>query len=95
MNVELSLPDEVLDEIARRTAEIVLAELAADRGSAPEWMDVREASLYAGCTVGRMRKLIERRELAYSQEAPGCRIFVARRDLYEFMQSNRNERRQQ
>src|SRR5262249_18360033 len=90
VNVELTVPDDVLDEIARRTAEIVLAQLAADRGSArPEYLDVKAAAAYSGMTVGRLRKLIERRKVAVSQEARGCRIFVARRDLDAWMEERR------
>jgi excisionase family DNA binding protein len=69
------------------------ARLTADRGDASEWLTVSAAANYAGCTVGRIRKLVERRRLAYSQEAVGCRIFISRSDLDQFIRDQLNETR--
>jgi excisionase family DNA binding protein len=95
VNVTLTLADEYIDAIATRAAEIVLARIdaAADRGDAPEYLSVKDAAAYLGCTEGRVRKLVEARRIPFAQDGPGCRIFLSRADLDRFMQSNRNERR--
>jgi excisionase family DNA binding protein len=84
----ITLPPTLIEEIAERAASIVLDRLALqDRETRwPEWMDVRTAAEYLGCTPGRVRKLVERRQVPFSQVAPGCRIFLRGRDLDRWLE---------
>ncbi len=92
MNVTITLPLEAVEEIATRAAEIVMARIgSADRAG---YVDVKAAADYLGVTEGRVRKLVERRQIPFIQDGPGCRITFSVRDLDQFMQDNRNERRQ-
>lgn len=89
MNLTVTVAPEQIDAIAERAAEIVLARLdaSADRGG---WLDVKAAAEYLGCTEGRVRKLVERRQIPYSQEAPGCRVFLSKADLDRWMDERRS-----
>lgn len=85
--VELSA--EAVEDIARRAAEIVLAEVDGDRGGWPEWMAVETAASYLDSSPERVRKLIARRQIPFVQQGAGCRIFLGRRDLDEWMRQGR------
>jgi excisionase family DNA binding protein len=70
---------ELLDEIrAQVRAEVEL-------NAWPAWMSVETAARYLDCTPERIRKLIARRAIPFSQEAPGCRIFLSKTDLDAWM----------
>jgi excisionase family DNA binding protein len=81
------LRDELRDEL--------LAELRAeqDANGWPEWMSVETAARYLDVLPERVRKLKDRREIPFHQEGVGCRVFFARRDLDEWMQTFRHEAR--
>src|SRR5438034_34966 len=75
--ITLSIPAEGLDELIQRVAER-LAE-AIDRGGQPDskwpaYMTIDTAAGYLDVSVERVRKLKERQEIPYIQEAPGHRV---------------------
>ena len=86
------VPAEVVEQIARRAAEIALSELdaRADR-QPPEWMGVERAAEHLGCSSERLRKLIARRKIPFHQEGPRCRVSFNRRDLDNWMRAHRSE----
>jgi excisionase family DNA binding protein len=79
----LLLPDDAVQALAERVATLVQERMATAEGAAgwPAWMDVKAAASYLGCEATVVRKLIQHRKIRYSQEAPGCRIWIARLDL--------------
>jgi hypothetical protein len=54
-SVEVTLPPETLEAIARRAADLVLAR-TADRSSPSPWLSRREAAAYLGLPVSRLEK---------------------------------------
>jgi excisionase family DNA binding protein len=90
--LQVPFPDEMLEEIVRRSVERFRAEVA-NRGdeSWPEWMGVPRAARYLDVSEERLRKQIARRQVPYYQEAPGCRISLRRSELDEWMQNFRHD----
>ena len=85
------MPAALLEEIVAETAGRVLIELD-DRIATTEspWMNTETAARYLDCSVERIRKLKERRELPYYQDGSRCRVLFNKRDLDEWMQTVRN-----
>lgn len=77
----LTLPPELLEAVARRTAEIVLERLGADgRGkSATPWLSVHEAAVYLRCDRQRIYEMRCDGRLTAHKE--GGRAVVARAEL--------------
>jgi excisionase family DNA binding protein len=82
-SLTVTLPDEFVERIAARAAQLVLAELAdREHGNGhPEWLDVPGAAAYLSVSQERIRKLQARGELPHYQEAPGCRVLFNRSEL--------------
>lgn len=74
-----------MERVAERVLE-VLAEREAEP-SWPEWMGVETAGRYLDMSPSRLHKLVSRREIPYSQEGKGCRVFFERRRLDEWMRA--------
>jgi excisionase family DNA binding protein len=53
----------------------------------PDWMGVETTARYLDVSPERVRKLIAARRIPYSQEAPGCRVFMRRSALDGWMES--------
>ena len=88
--VTVAVPTELIELVATRAAELVAERLARqDAEPWPEWMSIETAARYLDCTVQRMRKLVARREVPYSQESPGCRVFFHRLELDRWMADQR------
>src|SRR3954454_24800802 len=86
MNITITLPSEIVEFVIEQVTEKVIERLAADRGaSETEYLSVKDAGVYLGCTEGRVRKLIERRRIPFTQDGPGCRVFLSRRELDSWM----------
>jgi excisionase family DNA binding protein len=88
----LSLPSETVAALAEAAAEIALARLREQNAGGcewPEWMSVETAARYLDVPEERVRKLKERREIPYYQEAPGCRVFFRRSELDDWMSNFR------
>jgi excisionase family DNA binding protein len=90
IELRVTLPEDVVEEIARRAAEIVLDRLA-ERERWPEFLSVGTAARYLDVSPERVRKLQARGELPYHQEGPGCRVLFRRQDLDEALERWRVE----
>jgi excisionase family DNA binding protein len=85
---------EVLDALKAELRDELLAELRAESGnSGPAFMNVNQAAEYMGVTVGRVRKLIGSRAIAYHQESAGARVLLGRADCDAYMAEQRHEAR--
>jgi excisionase family DNA binding protein len=92
VELRLTLGSEQIREIAVAVAAILREDLAAS-ANGPEYFGVSGAADYLAVPVGRLRKLIARHEVAFHQEALGCRITLARADLDRYLESQRLEAR--
>jgi excisionase family DNA binding protein len=60
----------------------VIAEaINAKRKPEPEYLDTKQAAARLGLTVPTLEKLKQRGHIPYTQEAPGQKVWYARRDL--------------
>ena len=82
MNVELSLPPAVLDELVERVAAIVLERLPAAVPVSP-YLTVKEAAVYAACKPQRIYDLLSARRLTRRKD--GARVLVARAELDAYL----------
>jgi excisionase family DNA binding protein len=87
VNVPLELGDETLAAIAAAIRD------DATPATWPVWMNVGTAATYLDVSSERIRKLISARTIPYSQEAPGCRVFLNRHDLDIWMRAQRHQPR--
>lgn len=87
MNLSLQLPDEVLDAIAERTAEILAARNIASKAS--PYLNTAEAAEYLRAKPHRIHDLVHRGELPVLKD--GSRNLYRREDLDAVLR--REERR--
>jgi excisionase family DNA binding protein len=86
----LLVPTDALDAIVEIVQARVAERLEASIDSAyPEWLSVESAASYLDVSPERVRKLVARRTIPYYQEGPGCRVFLRRRELDEYMNAFR------
>jgi excisionase family DNA binding protein len=90
VNLDEHFREMIAAEVERQLAEREESRFEDGRGW-PEWMDVRTAAKYLGCEPGVVRKLVERRRVPYTQEGPGCKVWIARRDLDAYMEAGRRD----
>jgi excisionase family DNA binding protein len=93
--ISLHVSAEDLDDLIARATEVLAQALDRD-GSGDRWpafMSVETAAEYLDVSKERIRKLKDRREIPYIQEAPGHRVLFARTDLDEWMASLRRTAR--
>jgi excisionase family DNA binding protein len=84
--ITIALPAEALDQIIEAVTERVLATLTArDDEQWPRWMNVETAARYIDASPQRIRKLVARREIPYSQQAPGCRVHFDRHAIDDWL----------
>jgi excisionase family DNA binding protein len=83
--VELMLPGELLEAIAERAAELVLARQQAARET--RWMTIAEAAEYAGC--GRQRIYDLRSDGRLKRHGDGRRALVDRYELDAYLGNSR------
>lgn len=96
-----NLPAVVLtldDGTLRRLAHAIAVELAklttAPTTTADGWLDSRAAAAYLGLPSSHpLHKLSAARELAFSQDSPGGKLWFRRADLDEFRLRSRVEPR--
>ncbi len=60
MNLELGVPDELVERIAHRAAELVAEHQVAN---ASPWLDTKGAAEYMACPVSRVHDLVQLRKL--------------------------------
>jgi excisionase family DNA binding protein len=92
--IALTVPAEVIDAIIAEVKRGVLDALERGDGHPdrwPGWMSVPTAGRYLDISTGRLYKLIARGVIPFSQEGPGCRVFLERRALDEWMRSQRGD----
>lgn len=87
MSVTFDLPPQTIEQIAQRVAEILSESASTDR--ADRWLDARSAAEHLGCSTGRIYKLVERREIPFVQDGPGCKLSFSRRALDQWMEDRR------
>ena len=75
MELAVTLPDDLLDEIERR----VTTRLRDEIGTGSPWFTVAQAGDYLGITEQAMRGLLKRRQITAYR--PNGRVFVSREDL--------------
>ena len=89
MPVRFTLPDEVLEEIAARAAEMVLARLDARQAS--PWHSLESGAAYIKRTPEALRKAAERGHVVKHQERAKGRIAFHQDDLDAFMRGEQPE----
>jgi excisionase family DNA binding protein len=90
VNFDLHLGDDQLAELAERVAEILGVDTSRDRDPWPEWMSITTAARYLDVPVERLRKLKDRGQIPFAQEACGYRVFFRRSDLDAWMGTYRH-----
>jgi excisionase family DNA binding protein len=85
MNVGLSLPPEVVEAIAERAAELVLARLADQRETESEspYMTIPEAAEHLRCKRQRVDDLLSAGKLTRHKD--GSRTLVERAELERYL----------
>lgn len=84
--LHLPLPSSIIDAIAELVEQRLLARMPE---AAPEWLSIETAATYLDVSPERVRKLVARRALPHYQEGPGCRVFLHRSELDEWMSRSR------
>ena len=82
MNLSFDLPDEMLERIAERAAELVAERQAA---SASPWLDTKGAADYLAAPVGRIHDLVQLRKLEPCRD--GRRLLFRRADLDAYLET--------
>jgi excisionase family DNA binding protein len=80
--IALTLPAEAVEAIARRAAELVLAEIGATNGAGTPWLSLREAAEYVGLSERTLEREIARGRLRSS--TIGRRRLLHRDELDRF-----------
>ena len=86
----LSIPpeafDQFLDDVAERTAAIVLDRLRRERLDPDRWMETAEAARYLGRSSDALHKLTGAREIPFSQSEPGAKCYFKKSQLDRWME---------
>lgn len=83
VTITLDLPDAVLDEIARRAAELVTAN-GSHAGEVKPWLDTKAAANYIAATPGRIHDLVQLGKLTPCRD--GRRLLFKRSDLDAYLE---------
>lgn len=78
----VELPDALLDEIARRAAELVAGRLTP----AAPWLDTKGAAKYLCCGTDRIHDLVQLRKLQPCRD--GRRLLFKRSDLDAYLEGD-------
>jgi excisionase family DNA binding protein len=80
-----SLFDALIDQLADRVAERLVAAASPSHGGQPrgedEWLDSRHAAEYLGIHRDTLRKLAAERAIPSEQDGPNCKLYFRRSDL--------------
>lgn len=80
--IALELPDELLEAVAKRAAEIVL-----ERGESDEWLTSDQAAEYLKCGRRRIFNLVSEKRVPVHRE--GVRLLFLKSELDEWIKSGR------
>lgn len=81
LHLTLPVPDRIVQAIAERTAQLVVAELdAATRAESP-WLDFEAAMRYLGFSRDRLYKLTAARAIPFRKKQDGQRLLFHRDEL--------------
>jgi excisionase family DNA binding protein len=79
----LTLPDDVVEAIAARAAELVLEQLDNENGAGSPWLSLAEAAQYLGVSTRQLQRLVARGKVRST--TVGRRRLLHRDDLDEAM----------
>ena len=82
--VQLELPEDVLNELADRVAQRVLANLASTHDD-DRWLTSAEAARHIGRSLDALHKLSAAREISVHQREPNGRLYFRRSELDDWM----------
>jgi excisionase family DNA binding protein len=82
MNVALELPDELVERIPQRAAEL-LAE--RQQAGASRWLNTEQAAEYIAAPVSRVHDLVQLRKLTPRRD--GRRLLFRREDLDAYLEN--------
>jgi excisionase family DNA binding protein len=85
--LRLTIPDELIEEIARRAAELALKQLQKAATSEPPYLTITEAAAYLRCKRQRIDDLLSKRTLRRFKD--GRRTLILRTELDAYI-SNSN-----
>jgi excisionase family DNA binding protein len=86
--VVLTLPDELIDSIAHRSAALVIDQIAIDAERSSPYLTVREAAEFLRCTRQRIYDLLSSRRLTRFKD--GTRVLIAREELERHVRQERS-----
>lgn len=84
--------DALLNRLADRVAEAVIARLGGSQEQQDEWLDSRQAATYLGMHRDTLRRLAAARAVPAEQDGRGCRLFFRRKVLDEWRRSGGRSR---
>jgi excisionase family DNA binding protein len=84
VNLAIDLPDELVEQIAQRAAELVAERQAA---IASPWVDAKGAAEYLAAPVSRIHDLVQLRKLTPRRD--GRRLLFKRADLDAYLEDVR------
>lgn len=87
--LSLDIPDELVERIARRAADIV-AEREQKAPSAPQWLDTAGAAEHLACSKGRIHDLVQLRKLRPRRD--GRRLLFKREELDAYVENDARPR---
>jgi excisionase family DNA binding protein len=95
IELRVTLPEDAVEEIARRAAEIVLARLAKERlsGGDSPYLTVAEAAEYLRASRQRVYDLLSAGRL--SRRKDGARVLVSRSELDAYLAGQNGRRGRQ
>ncbi|MDQ8044533.1 MAG: helix-turn-helix domain-containing protein [Patulibacter sp.] len=89
-DLKIEFSDDALDDLAEAIAERVARLVILSPGADPDrWMTSAEAAEYLGTTVNALHKHTGARDISFSQEAPGGKLWFKRRDLDAWREGHR------
>jgi excisionase family DNA binding protein len=84
--MNLELPDSMLDEIARRAAELVTAQAVTAVTTSP-WLDTKGAADYLAASPGRIHDLVQLGRITPRRD--GRRLLFRREELDSYVENSR------
>ena len=86
-NLTFEVPNEWLEAVARRAAELVLEAQAAQANGASRWLNTAEAARHIGAKPARIHELVARQILRPRRD--GRRLLFDRAMLDRYLESSR------